>query len=406
MNSHIALIDKMNKFFLFVSFGLFVSCNHLRKSASADFSNVINIEYNTEKTREVKLDKLIDAFSYVKLETNANCLIGEIEQVVVLDSLIIISDPGIANSIYVFDINGKFRNRISRVGNAQNEYLDIQYVFVNSHNELGIVDNVKDAVLFFSLDGKFQRSVNNPYPNTGMDYVNGDTVAFFVANITSFPDKTANRSYFVIADDEYKPLYYLGEDPNYFYPEVHFQRGQNLYRYDDNLYCGLTFDNTIYRIGTSGVEAKYQLTLSPEKIYEMKMEDFETRDKFISKFEHFTTFSGGFIECKDFALFRYRFPENWQHPFRTVLYNRNNGTLVALADDVEAPELSYFYVPCNRYGDNTIVEAMSAVDVIRKRDALFGDGVPRDMEPLYDGLSVDSNPVLFFYNINMDRINE
>lgn len=383
-----------------------LSCNHLKKSALADFSNVISINYDTEKTREVFLEKVIEDTRYVRLETDENCLIGEIEQILLTDSFIVTVDPSIANSIYVFDLNGKFRNRISRVGNSKSEYLDIQYVFVNSSNEVGIVDNIKDVILFFSIDGQFKRSEHNPYPTTEMNYINGDTVAFFSGNGTNYADKTANRSYFVIADDEYKPLYYLGEDPNYYYPEVRFQRGQNLYRYDDNLYCGLTFDNTIYRIGTSGVEAKYQLTLSPEKIYEMKMDDFETRDKFISKFEHFTTFSGGFIECKDFALFRYRFPENWQHPFRTVLFNRNNGDVVVLANDVDAPELSYFYVPCYRYGDNTIVEALSAVDVIRKRDALFGDGAAGDLEPLYDGLSVDSNPVLFFYTINMDRLNE
>ena len=74
--------------------------------------------YDTINTKQVKLEQIVNNCSFVKLETNSNCLIGSIDKLIFADSLIIIVDKTIAKTIYVFDSTGHFKNKVSRVGNA------------------------------------------------------------------------------------------------------------------------------------------------------------------------------------------------------------------------------------------------------------------------------------------------
>ena len=71
---------------------IFYSCNHLGKSASADFSNVIQIKYDTARTKRVLAEEIVKNSFFVKLETDAKCLIGNIDKIIVIDSSIIVVD--------------------------------------------------------------------------------------------------------------------------------------------------------------------------------------------------------------------------------------------------------------------------------------------------------------------------
>ena len=84
---------------LALSFYFVVSCHHYEKSASADFSNVTRIYYDSVSTTRVCLDDIIDSVYFVKLETNSKCMIGEINQIMVDDSSIVVVDSYIAKAI-------------------------------------------------------------------------------------------------------------------------------------------------------------------------------------------------------------------------------------------------------------------------------------------------------------------
>ena len=52
----------------------------------------------------------LDSIKIVKLATDTNCLLGGIIKVIIEDSLIFIRDAN--EKLFVFDLNGKFRNMI------------------------------------------------------------------------------------------------------------------------------------------------------------------------------------------------------------------------------------------------------------------------------------------------------
>ncbi len=132
---------------------IFFSCQNNKKqiiSRGAEFVSSYNKELNTTEI----FDTL--SFIYIPLETNRNCLIGEINKVIIDDSLIFVMDNQFANSLYVFDINGRFISQIGNQGKGNNEYNRIIDFDINPiDNEIIIYDLNRRSLLFFNYQGEF-----------------------------------------------------------------------------------------------------------------------------------------------------------------------------------------------------------------------------------------------------------
>lgn len=105
--------------------GLILSCNPKQERQSIDL--IIDIE----ELEEIKITpgNFIKNSTYIQLETNENCLIGNnIEKLVVKDNQIFILDSN--NKIFVFDTNGTFLNTIGEKGGGPNEQLSNVLFFI------------------------------------------------------------------------------------------------------------------------------------------------------------------------------------------------------------------------------------------------------------------------------------
>ena len=62
--------------------------------------------------------------------------------------------------------------------------------------------------------------------------------------------------------------------------------------------------------------------------------------------------------------------------------------------------LTFWGYPIARYSDNTLVCSVNASQVMLFKDYLLeNSGDSKELKQLYDDLSVDSNPVLFFFDL-------
>ena len=68
---------------------------------------------------------LFKSLKIVPLETNELCLIGRINKIMVFDQYIFVLDNTIANSLYMFDKEGRFIRKIGSVGQGPGEYIGI-----------------------------------------------------------------------------------------------------------------------------------------------------------------------------------------------------------------------------------------------------------------------------------------
>ncbi len=106
--------------------------------------------------------KFADVFEYkdlIQLETSKNCLISEVSQLEFFDDRIVVLDK-ISNSVFLFNKNGKFINRIGNVGYGPGEYIRPRHMFVSKKNKnIKVYDPATRFLLIYDKDGVFIKTL-------------------------------------------------------------------------------------------------------------------------------------------------------------------------------------------------------------------------------------------------------
>ncbi len=95
---------------------------------------------------QMNVDRLI------RLETNEECLIGDIADVQCVGDDIYILDFRYAKSVFHFDRSGKFIKKISSVGNGPEEYvLPISFAIDSDNDKIYLIDGATGNILTYNL---------------------------------------------------------------------------------------------------------------------------------------------------------------------------------------------------------------------------------------------------------------
>ncbi len=180
---------------------LLTNCN-TRNSDRTNNSETKNdfIEINIDEL-DLKDSVLFSTFfsgvKVIPLETNKNCLIGRIEDIVIENDTLYVLDRLNAKSLFVFDFEGNFIRKIGNTGKGPGEYVRPQSFTVDTkNNQIHIVDN-GNKILTYTLNGKFIKEVNPEFENSfissiknmnGINYVdhmiyNSEESSFYVSSI-------------------------------------------------------------------------------------------------------------------------------------------------------------------------------------------------------------------------------
>lgn len=91
---------------------------------------------------------------FVKLETTDECLVGFIQKMLIVDSLIFLKDNN--DNLFVFNPDGSFRCKIGTRGNAKNEYVSLgEFYLDEKERTVNVCDVVKSKIVSYDFDGKF-----------------------------------------------------------------------------------------------------------------------------------------------------------------------------------------------------------------------------------------------------------
>lgn len=94
----------------------------------------------------------------VPLETNRDCLIGNIDKMLIENDTIYVLDEKIARSLFVFDNNGKFIRKIGKLGNGPGEYRKPRSFSIDTENKRINIYGV-GKILNYTLSGVFIRNI-------------------------------------------------------------------------------------------------------------------------------------------------------------------------------------------------------------------------------------------------------
>lgn len=113
-----------------------------------------------QEVQDIHSLPLIKDCKIIPLETRDSVLVGKIDKVIVYQDQLYVGDFSKTHSVYIFDMHGKFRHKISRQGRGAEEYLALKDMFIDPQTgELKLLSRMDRKILAFSGDGEVFKGV-------------------------------------------------------------------------------------------------------------------------------------------------------------------------------------------------------------------------------------------------------
>lgn len=389
-------MNKKCSLFFFIAFSV-LSCKQQVEINYKDLSGADIIIADYDKSTEIDKDILIDSISFIKLQTTPKSLIGEIDDIFFLDNTIVVVDKEISKAVLLFDMNGQFKGQVSRLGNGRHEYLKLHDVCVTPDGLIAIYDILKDKILYFDNKGHFEKEQNISFRFSEFAFVDSTNIIFNI--IGSDRKKKYNDHTYVVTDSKLKELYFFGDDIQT--ESFTYRKNHGLYSYGNNTYCTINLGTTVYQVEKDSLRSAYIIDI-PDNVtnysFESDKEFFDLRNKH-------SFFGDNFLELKDYTIIGYRVPRKGNQFF--VYDHETKKTTLLTRKQMQNPLLLFLTSPITVYKENVIVQYESSSSLCTYKEMIYkelSEDYPQ-LKDLYDGLTVDSNPVLFFYNINLKNEN-
>lgn len=143
--------------FPIVCFVVLLSCSNNRNENIMVHSNVKTIEITDNIDESLPWDSLIAEIKIVPLETNKNCLIGEVSRISNLNDKFYIQDKK-NKVLIVFNEKGKFLFKIDKKGKANGEYLELRDFKVDKKGDIYLLDFNK--IIQYSSTGDYISTIS------------------------------------------------------------------------------------------------------------------------------------------------------------------------------------------------------------------------------------------------------
>lgn len=247
-----------------------ISCNNNKVVTN-------NEDYNVGSVEQINIDltnnnicyssTLYDTISYIKLETNPNCVIGVIDNLLFIHNKFVIVDMSVAKSIFLFDSNGKFINKIGVTGRGPQEYDSPDGVVYNKYRDEIVVwcNNLK-KILTYKLDGSFVSQIKLDWYIYALSVYDKNTLLLYFNNVVQSTLSKKDAYNFLFID--LKGNIIAKQAPIDIKPDMFSGPCKNsLISYKDSTLFYFPYDNTIYTIyKDSSMVAKYFVNYGEKNI--------------------------------------------------------------------------------------------------------------------------------------------
>jgi hypothetical protein len=242
---------KQNIYILFLLLAM-LACSEEGRIFNADKILRIGVEESDINKEYIgHASKLIDSVTYIPLETTQECLISEITKLIFADKFIYICDKN-TNSLYQFDINGRFVRQIGQIGQGSNEYIRINSFDVNKKNgNISIYCEIKQSIFEYDYTGEHIKVEK-------IGLVISDFIYYkehYLFYCSWFPndkifDKTFPVQYRLVSihDGKVNEQYLEYKYNEYLSKTVYASSSNGLYEYNGNIMLIERATNTIYKI--------------------------------------------------------------------------------------------------------------------------------------------------------------
>jgi glycosyltransferase involved in cell wall biosynthesis len=254
--------------------------------------SVITITVDVPEMAPFNIDDRLFDVKYIPLETNRQSIIGEISKVIYFNERFYILDADITGSVYIFDKEGKYINKISRKGGGPGEYTRIyDFDIDRSANEMVILTGGPLKIIRNTMEGKFISEIHPPC---------------YADRFTALPDKSS-AIYLEYGDntpflkEEYNLIFIdstavlKGGVLRYDHSHIckHFSKGlSTFYYYDGGSYFYPALNDTVYRVGPNQITPVYAFDFGKDSFdKEVLQQDINEQDSYFAQHSYASFFS-------------------------------------------------------------------------------------------------------------------
>lgn len=285
---------------------------------NVDNNQILHFDVTSwEKEKTIPL-KILDDIDFIPLETNDECLIGEIIKIVIENDLIYIQDRGYNQSILIFKLSGEYVNQIGSRGKGPGEFLEISDFVVDHNNlELLVLDMRQKKVIKYNLhNGDFKNEIKIDFSAINFVKLSNNKLCFY----SNLPHHIKGLDYSItILDENYKlSNNYLPKDIY----DTFLNYPHSLYK-SESVYFASYFKDTVYKITENGVIPSISFNFGENKIPKNKLSVVKhVRDVVKIRNENELTYGlNNVIENTSFLTFNFYL----QRKKNIVIYSKKTG---------------------------------------------------------------------------------
>ncbi len=379
-----------------------------------DSSNIEKLSINVEDAnKQVNLSELVDSISYIRLETNPNCLLGRIRQVIIKKNHIYILDIS-SHAIFVFDKYGKFVSKLDKRGKGPEEYSSLGPTLVDDDEkyiELFTNTNIGYSRVRYSIPD-FKQIEKVKIPGSRMNSVSylDDNYYFSSWGLPSSPEVEVKKHCVVVLKDSTIVGTLINKNvkaSNHFYTPFLQPFTQN-----DNkeLFISVPYDKYFYKLAAHDAIPFLELDFGRNGIREAigkktTDEQFEYIEKARNKaFFHLLSLNNDQIMVINYYHKREEEASNFsKEDKRTYINLKHNNKILhtkKIINDITAfpHEIDINIAPLNNavrdvWHDGYLVDIVMPYDVMK-------DGVKEIFTNEVGSVSISDNPIIVLMKLN------
>lgn len=372
---------------LFSIFFLLLHCTTPTKDAESNFGESVEIEF---KSIESQSTSLLKDITFVKLETNNEILLGDINQIEVFDeSIYILCDSG----LYIFDLLGNFIRSIQRTGNGPGEFLSSYSFWIDKDGFIFILDRQLNRLLKYSLENlDFIESITMPH-DSPLGFAKMPTENLFIYYYPLRPSRGIEEKQVFVANNSGEIIseLHVGDESGKI---LHGNRS-NFYSQGDKLKFYPYFSNKIFAVETDTLHNIYTLSFKdnnfPDQDIFRKHDNSGDIMKEILFGDHKWIRLIYIYETEANLVVKYYI----ERDFYISIWNKNNDETINFKYDNVNDDLGIggkFPLPIGVY-NNQIIGIINPYDLNNEEVRNI------ELKQITENISEEDNPILCFYSI-------
>lgn len=377
-------------FNLIVLFTCLISCKKTEKDYPVVFDNVKTIKVDIEKEPVAgNFNEYFSSSKIIPLETNENSIFSKIDRISLFDNKIYILDRKL-NSVFVFNDEGRFLNKIQKIGRGPQEYISLTDFSIDENKkQIILYTDSPYKILIYNNRGEFikENSLSKLYSNIG---VSGNKIVL-LNNMT-------NRKHMLFEynlDTGTKKSFLPTNDIDDFFSN--FAVGTPNITKDKNVHISFPYSDIIYEFNEKGFKPKYQIDFGkrkfPNKVYNQEKDIFGVYNYAIDK--NYGWGITNFREYNDFVTFSY-------HLNKLVIYSKKTNTskVFKFFNKDKVTFLNYFAHDGN---DNKLIAICQAESFKKRIDRYerlgndYWNSIPDSIKEIALKITKNDNPLLIIY---------